>query len=239
MMATDETPRPTGDADIPTRLATVHDRIVRAARDADRDPSDVRLVAVSKFHALAKIAAAYEAGQTAFGENRAQELDAKLADGPPDGLRWHFVGGLQRNKVRLVAGRVALIHSVDRPALAASIAAHMRTLDACQDVLIQVNVAGEQRKGGCALAEVPELAETIVGLDGIRLTGLMTMPPLHADPAPVFAELRALRARISEMVPGVVELSMGMSGDLESAVAHGATIVRVGTAIFGARPRNR
>ncbi|CAN5911710.1 YggS family pyridoxal phosphate-dependent enzyme [soil metagenome] len=239
MMTSVDASRSAGDADIPARLAAVTERIARAARDAGRDPGDVRLVAVSKFHALRRIAAAHAAGQVAFGESRAQELDAKLADGPPDSLWWHFVGSLQRNKVRLVAGRVALIHSVDRPALATAIAAHMQELGACQDVLVQVNVAGEQRKSGCAPAQVLELAETIARLDGIRVTGLMAIPPLHDDPAPVFAELRALRVRVAEMVPGVVELSMGMSGDLESAVVHGATIVRIGTAIFGARPRNR
>lgn len=225
--------------DIATRIAAVRRRIEVAAHAADRDPATVRLVAVSKFHALPKILAAYDAGQVEFGESRAQELDTKLAEHPPGELRWHFVGGLQRNKVRTVAGRVVLIHSVDRLALAESIASHMCALGATQDVLLQVNVAGEERKGGCAPDALPELAQAIAGLDGIRVTGLMTIPPLHDDPVPVFTELRALRARLSTALPQVTELSMGMTGDLEAAVRHGATIVRVGTAIFGARPANR
>lgn len=228
----------TGSLDLPARLAAVRHRIAVAARSVGRDPTAVRLVAVSKLHPSTAIVAAHDAGQMDFGESRAQELDAKLAQHPPSGLRWHFVGRLQRNKVRLVAGRVVLIHSVDRAALAESIAAHMRTTGGCQDVLIQVNVTGEERKGGCRPADLSALAERIAGLDGIRVTGLMTIPPLAAEPDAVFDRLRALRAQLAATVPGVVELSMGMSNDFESAVTHGATIVRVGTAIFGARPRD-
>lgn len=222
---------------VAARLAAVRRRIATAARAAARRPEHVRLVAVSKFHSLERIRAAYAAGQLEFGESRAQELDAKLAEAPPPELRWHFVGRLQRNKVRLVAGRVVLIHSVDRIRLAASIADHMASVGGSQDVLIQVNVTGEQRKGGCRPEEVGELADRIVELPGVTVRGLMAIPPLDGDPDAVFARLRALRAQVATRHPEIVELSMGMSGDLEVAIANGATIVRVGTDVFGARPR--
>lgn len=239
MTAAGDVPEQVGVGDVAPRLRTVRARIAAAARAARRDPADIRLVAISKYQPLAKIAAAHAAGQIDIGESRAQELDAKLTAGPPRGVRWHFVGQLQRNKVRMVAGRVVLIHSVDRLRLADAVASHMQSLDGTQDVLIQVNVVGEERKGGCAPADLPVLAERIAGLDGIRAVGLMTIPPLDADPEPVFAELRAMRARLAADHPSVRELSMGMSGDLEAAVAAGATIVRVGTAIFGPRPDGR
>lgn len=221
-----------------TRLAAVRRRIALAARQAGRDPADVRLVAVSKFHPLERILAAHAAGQAEFGESRAQELDAKLGEDPPADLRWHFVGRLQRNKVRQVAGRVVLIHSVDRIALAESIADHMRSTGGHQDVLVQVNVTGEQRKGGCRPEDLPALVERIAELDGLTATGLMAIPPLDGDPVAVFARLRALRAQVAQDHAGIVELSMGMSGDLDAAVAQGATMVRVGTAVFGARPHD-
>lgn len=229
-------PQQAGPDDVAERLAAVRRRIAEAAGAADRDAAEVRVVAVSKFQSLAKILAAHNAGQELFGESRAQELDAKLAEAPPD-LRWDFVGRLQRNKVDLVAGRVGLIHSVDRARLADAISTHMAGIGGRQDVLVQVNVTGEQRKGGCRPDEAPVLARHIATLDGIRAVGLMAIPPLDADPGAVFNQLRALRARLAVDFPGIVELSMGMSGDLEAAIAAGATIVRIGTAIFGARPQ--
>lgn len=227
-----------GPEEVADRLAAVRRRIADAARAADRDPADVRIVAVSKFQSLAKILAAHAAGQDVFGESRAQELDAKLAEAPPD-VRWDFVGRLQRNKVDLVAGRVGLIHSVDRLRLAEAISRHMVGVGGRQAVLIQVNVTGEQRKGGCRPDEVPALARHIATLDGIDADGLMVIPPLDADPGAVFHRVRALRAQLADDLPPGSELSMGMSGDLEAAIAAGATIVRVGTAIFGARPQGQ
>lgn len=230
--------RQAGPDEVADRLAAVRRRIADAARAADRDPAEVRVVAVSKFQPLAMILAARDAGQIVFGESRAQELDAKLAESPPD-LRWDFVGRLQRNKVHLVAGRVGRIHSVDRALLADAIAGHLAQVGGRQDVLIQVNVTGERRKGGCRPDEAPALAAHIARLGDVDAVGLMTIPPLDADPGPIFSGLRALRARLAVDFPGIVELSMGMSGDLEAAVAAGATIVRVGTAIFGARPQGQ
>jgi len=224
-------------AQVAAHLAAVRRRIAAAARAAGRGPRDVRLVAVGKLHPLDRILAAHAAGQEEFGESRAQELDAKLAQDPPSGVRWHFVGRLQRNKVRLVAGRVVLIHSVDRIKLAEAIADHMAAVDGHQDVLIQVNVTGEQRKGGCRPEDLGRLAERIAELPGVTATGLMAIPPLDGDPDAVFARLRALRAQIATIHPEIVELSMGMSADMEVAIANGATIVRVGTDVFGARPR--
>ncbi|HSJ44928.1 MAG TPA: YggS family pyridoxal phosphate-dependent enzyme [Euzebyales bacterium] len=225
------------DGRVAARLAAVRRRIATAARAAGRLPDDVRLVAVSKFHPLDRIRAAFDAGQLEFGESRAQELDAKLAEDPPAELRWHFVGRLQRNKVRLVAGRVVLVHSVDRIRLADAIADHMASVGGNQDVLIQVNVTGEQRKDGCRPEDIEDLAERIAELPGVTATGLMAIPPLDVDPDAVFARLRALRAQVASGHPEVVELSMGMSGDLEVAIANGATIVRVGTDVFGPRSR--
>jgi pyridoxal phosphate enzyme (YggS family) len=236
MMATaDDSAEANADSGIPGRLAEVRARIARAARQAGREPGDVRLVAISKFQPLSAIRAAFTAGQMDFGENRAQELDTKLVEAPA-GARWHFVGGLQRNKVKQVVGRVELIHSVDRVPLAEAIAAHAGRHDLCQRILIQVDVAGELHKGGCTPEQVPVLLERIAQLDGVSAVGLMTIPPIDADPATMFARLRALHARYVSGFPDLIELSMGMSADLEAAVAHGATIVRVGTAIFGARP---
>jgi pyridoxal phosphate enzyme (YggS family) len=224
---------------VATRLAAVRRRIADAARSVDRDASDVRLVAVSKLHPLESVLAAHAAGQQEFGESRAQELDAKLADARSAPLRWHFVGQLQRNKVPLVVGRVELIHSVDRARLVTAIGRHLSTAGGRQGVLLQVNVTGEARKGGCDPAALPSLAEAVARTTGVTAVGLMAIPPLDGDPAMVFDRLRELRARVAETHPEIVELSMGMSGDLEIAVAHGATIVRVGTDVFGARPSNQ
>jgi hypothetical protein len=226
------------DTEIARRLADVRGRIAAAARQAGRDPTDVRLLAISKFQPVEAVRAAVAAGQTEFGENRAQELADKLAEAPA-GARWHFVGRLQRNKVKQVVGRVELIHSVDRVPLAEAVSAQAARRDVHQRVLVQVDIGGEPQKGGCAPDDVPSLLDRIGRLDGISAVGLMTIPPLDADPVPMFERLRALRAQHSPTFPELVELSMGMSADLEAAVAHGATIVRVGTAIFGPRPRNR
>jgi PLP dependent protein len=220
------------------RLADVRARIAAAARRAGRDPDEVRLLAISKFQPVTAVRAAVAAGQMDFGENRAQELAAKL-DQAPAGVRWHFVGRLQRNKVKQVVGRVELIHSVDRVTVAEAIATHVAGRDLPQRVLVQVDVAGEPQKGGCAPEDLPALLERTRQLDGIAVTGLMTIPPVDADPAAMFERLRALRAHHLSTFPELIELSMGMSADIEAAVAHGATIVRVGTAIFGPRPRNR
>jgi pyridoxal phosphate enzyme (YggS family) len=184
----------------------------------------VRVVAVSKTIDADMVRAAYDAGQRDFGENRAQELAAKAAVLPPD-ARWHMIGPVQTNKVRALAPLVAEWHTVDRAALVAELA--RRRVRA--PVLLEVNVGDEPQKAGCARADVEALTATARDA-GLHVDGLMCVPPLGADPRPHFAWLRETAQRL-----GLAELSMGMTSDFEVAIAEGATMVRVGTAIFGAR----
>jgi len=209
-------------------LAGVRERIRAAARAAGRDPGDITLVAVTKTVPLDRIRDALGAGELDLGENRAQELLDKAEALRPTfpELRWHFIGRLQRNKVRSLAPHVALWQSVDRGPLAAEIARHAPGAR----VLVQVNVAREARKGGCAPEDVPGLLAECRAL-GLDVAGLMTIPPLEGDPTPVFAGLRRLTDE-----SGLATCSMGMSGDFERAIAAGSTMVRVGSAIFGPRP---
>lgn len=218
------------------RLRAVEERIAVVARRAGREPASVKLVAVSKTMPLPAIREAYAAGARDFGENYAAELAQKMAETRDlPGARWHMIGHLQTNKVKLVAG-VALLHTVDSARLVAALAA--RFPDRATDVLVQVSLAGEAQKSGVRPDEVPALLDAIAATNGrVVARGLMTMPPLGDDPEavrPVFRELRALRDRLGgpDRLP---ELSMGMSGDYEVAIEEGATLVRVGTAIFGAR----
>jgi PLP dependent protein len=224
---------------IATNLATVRARIAAAERAAGRPPGSVRLVAVSKKMTVDDVRAALAAGQRIFGESYGQELRDKRAAldheaAPPE---WHFIGPLQSNKVKYVAGQAALIHAVDSPALLEAIEAR----GAPQACLVQVNVAGEAQKRGVSPFDLPALLDRFASLRLTRCAGLMLIPPLGARPEdarPHFAGLRALRDRESARVRSNVELqelSMGMSGDVEIAIAEGATLVRVGTAIFGGR----
>jgi pyridoxal phosphate enzyme (YggS family) len=220
-------------------LAAVHDRIAAAARAAGRDPSSVRLIAVSKTWPAEAVRAVAALGQVDFGENRVQELLGKaagLADLP---LRWHAIGQLQRNKAAAVARLGAVVHSVDRASLAATLDRAAAAAGRPLDVLVQVDLGGpegaEADRGGAAVPDVPALADAIAELDALRLRGLMAVAPRGEDPAPAFARLATLAERIRRDHPDAVELSAGMSGDLEQAIAAGATLVRVGTAIFGER----
>jgi PLP dependent protein len=198
-------------------------------------PASVTLVAVSKTHPADAIREAYAAGQRDFGENYAQEWREKadaLADLPE--LRWHFVGSLQTNKVKYLAGRVHAIHAVDREELAREISRRFGKQGAVARVLLEVNTGGEASKGGCPPAGAPALAEVVRALPAVELAGLMCIPPPDDDPRPHFQLLRRLRDAL-----GVRELSMGMSADWRIAVEEGATIVRIGTAVFGERPPRR
>jgi len=197
-----------------------------------RIPAGVTLVAVSKTQPAGAIREAHAAGQRDFGENYAQEWKAK-ADALADltDLRWHFVGSLQTNKVRVLAGRVAFVHAVDRLELARELGKRFTAAGGTVRAFLEVNTGGEETKGGCRPEEAPALAAEIARVPGLSLVGLMVIPPPDDDPVPHFRRLRALRDRI-----GLAELSMGMSGDWERAIAEGATFVRVGTAIFGPRP---
>lgn len=225
---------------IASNLQDIKGRIREAALSAGRDPATVRLVAVSKTRPAGDVLEACRAGQSVFGENYVQELAAKAAD-VPEALEWHFIGHLQSNKVKQLAGAVAMIHSVDRLTLAEEIGRQWGRLGRCCDILVQVNLSGEASKSGTTEAEALQLVRAIAALDNVRIRGLMTMPPFFDDPEaarPFFAELRRLALRIAaEGIPGVGmgELSMGMSGDFETAIQEGATLVRVGTSIFGVR----
>jgi PLP dependent protein len=221
-------------------LRAVRERVAAAARAAGRDPATVRLLAVSKTFPPADVRALTGLGQADFGENRAQELLVKAADLGDLPLRWHFIGQLQRNKAAAVARLGAVVHSVDRAPLAAALGRAAEQAGTPVDVLLQVDLggpAGEQAaRGGADPDVVPALADEVAALPGLRLRGLMAVAPREGDPARAFARLAALAELVRADHPEATELSAGMSGDLEQAVAAGATIVRVGTAIFGNRP---
>jgi len=212
---------------VASRLAEVQARVERAATGAGRPPASVTLVVVSKTVPSTVVRGALAAGATDLGENRAQELVAKateLGDVTP-APRWHFIGRLQRNKVRMLAGVVDLWHSIDRPELAEPLARHAPGAR----VLVEVNLSDEPQKGGCHPSDAPALVERLTE-SGLVVEGLMTVPAATGDPRPVFAALREMGSRL-----GLAELSMGMTADFEAAIAEGATIVRVGSAVFGPR----
>ncbi|GAB7021571.1 YggS family pyridoxal phosphate-dependent enzyme [Salidesulfovibrio brasiliensis] len=222
------------------RLEQVKDDLAEAAKKAGRKPEDVTLVAVSKLHAAPDIAALAEAGQLDFGENYVQEALGKQEELGGLGVRWHFIGGLQSNKAKFVAGNFELVHSVDSLKLAKKLAGKAVERGTVQKVLVQASLAGEAQKSGVEEDALAELVEQAAGLDGLSVQGLMTMPPFFDDPEgarPYFARLRelreALRQRLGLELP---HLSMGMTGDFVTAVEEGATLVRIGTRIFGARP---
>ncbi|MCC6558623.1 MAG: YggS family pyridoxal phosphate-dependent enzyme [Polyangiaceae bacterium] len=225
---------------VAARLEAVRGRVAAAAERAGRAPGEVRLLAVSKGQPAEAIRAAHAAGQRMFGENYAQELErkaeglAELAD-----LEWHFIGRLQRNKAKVVARAARVVHSVDREDLAIELDRRAGALGRALSVLVEVNVGDEASKGGCAPGDVGRVLEAIARCKGLRAVGLMTITPFLDDPEqvrPFFAALRELRERHGGAA-ALPELSMGMSHDFEAAIAEGATIVRVGTAIFGPRPQ--
>jgi len=222
--------------EIAARLADVRRRIAEAAARAGRSRASVTLVAVSKLFDVSDVLAARRAGQSDFGESRAQEL-ARKAREAGGGIRWHFVGRLQRNKVKDVVGVASLIHSVDRIELAEAIAERARREERVQRVLVQVNVGDDPAKAGVRPEDALALVARVREMDGIACEGLMTIPPLDVDPRPVFVALRELRDDLRERFPEVQHLSMGMSNDFEVAVEEGATIVRLGEAVFGPRPQ--
>ena len=207
---------------------TIASRLARVRQDI---PDGVTLVAVSKLQSPEAIREAFDAGQRDFGENYVQEWREKadaLADLP--GLVWHFVGSLQTNKVKYLAGRVGLVHTIDREELGREVAKRWEKVAARARVLVEVNLGSEASKAGCAAERVPALVEALRGLPALDVAGLTCIPPADDDPRPHFAALRALRDRL-----GLRELSMGMSGDYPTAIEEGATLVRIGTAIFGER----
>jgi len=222
-------------------LSAVQERIAKAAARAGRDPAGITLVAVTKTIPVERICEAVEAGQRVFGENRVQEAQTKV-EALGREVQWHLIGHLQRNKVKVVCDLFTLIHSVDSLPLARDIDAHAARRGIVMPILIQVNIGDETTKSGVSVSAALELVQQVATLSHVAIRGLMCVPPMvevaeHSRAA--FSELRSLAERIAaERLPTVsmAELSMGMSHDFEVAVEEGATMVRVGSAIFGPRP---
>jgi pyridoxal phosphate enzyme (YggS family) len=226
--------------DIAENISLIRQQIASACLNCGRNPEDVHLIAVSKKKPATDIEAAITAGQTLFGESYVQECIAKI-DAVESPAEWHFIGGLQSNKVKYLAGKVAMIHSVDRLSLAKEIDRQWGKLNATIDILIQVNLGEEETKSGTTADELLKLAGQVARLEHLRIKGLMALPPWQEDPEaarPYFRQLRELAQRVELLgLPNVAmeELSMGMSHDFVAAIEEGATMVRVGTAIFGQR----
>lgn len=241
-------------AELATNLSGLLQRVDAACLAAGRAPDSVRLLPVTKFFPAADVAILYRLGRREFGESREQEATAKVAELPtlvgqgaegdeglPD-VQWHMIGRLQRNKARVVARWAHAVHSVDSERLATALDIGAQTaLDAGERtdpvrVLVQVSLDDDPSRGGVAPAELARLAEQVAGSKALRLSGLMAIPPLGAESDAAFARLATLHTMLLAEHPGARELSAGMSGDLESAIEHGSTCVRVGTALMGARP---
>ncbi|MDR0858328.1 MAG: YggS family pyridoxal phosphate-dependent enzyme [Oscillospiraceae bacterium] len=223
---------------IADNIKRVRENIANAALASGRDPSSVRLIAASKTQTAESCREAIRGGVDGLGENKAQELTAKYSEGAYEGSELHFIGSLQRNKINALTGKAELIQSVSSFELAAAIAKRAETLGLVQRILLEVNVSGETSKSGASVESVSELTEQISELSGVRLDGFMAMASQTGNISRQFEKM--LRIYLDFTGKGVynnryIVLSMGMSGDYELAVRHGATMVRVGTAIFGAR----
>ncbi len=228
--------------DLLTKIQTTRDRIRRAAERAGRDPSAVRLVAATKYVEAPRVLDAIRAGLTICGENRWQEAEAKMqAVGERGDMEWHFIGRLQRRKLKWLVGRFNLIHSVESLKQAEDIQRQAHEQHTPQAILLEVNVGGEESKGGFSPDALPSAVLQIDAFPSVCVQGLMTVPPWNPDPErtrPYFQRLKHLAERISSLPLQRVhmhELSMGMSNDFEIAVEEGATLVRLGTVLFGAR----
>lgn len=225
------------------RVAQINSRIAAAAREAGRDASEITLSAATKTQGAETVRAVIKAGIAVCGENRVQEMTEKLAQNAYEGSRLHFIGRLQTNKVKYVVGRVELIESVDSERLLKAVADQAKKLGIVQDILLEVNIGGEESKGGISPEELPFLARQAAESEYIRLRGLMCIPPPAQKPGENRAFFAAalklyvdLRSEIADNIPDMDCLSMGMSDDFEDAVREGATLVRLGTALFGPRP---
>lgn len=226
---------------IDSNIEQVRETIRQAALRAGRDPAEVTLIAVTKTHDEQAMREAVDAGIEDIGENKAQEVRRKHPLLQRD-VRWHFIGHLQRNKVKYVIDKVAMIHSVDSLSLAGEISRRAQRLDQVMPVLLEVNVSGEESKHGLAPGEVKPFLDDVRDLPGIRVQGLMTMAPYLDDPEdtrPVFRSLRKLQQELTGMGYPLDVLSMGMTNDYQVAIEEGSTHVRVGTAIFGVRKTNQ
>ncbi len=232
--------------DLSQNIRAVRENMERAARAAGRDPAEIALCAATKVQTDDTIRAAIAAGITLCGENRVQELTAHLAADAYAGAAVHFIGHLQTNKVKQVVGKVDLIHSVDSEHLLLAIDKQADKLGLVQDILLEVNIAGEESKGGCTPEQARLLAAQAAELPHVRFRGLMAIPPAAAEPGenrPWFRAMRQLyidiREKMSDNQSDITYLSMGMSGDYADAIAEGSTLIRVGTALFGPRPPMR
>jgi PLP dependent protein len=226
---------------VASNLQSVRSRIDAAARRAGRDPSDIRLIAVSKTFSIDHVRAAWAAGQRDFGENKVQEALQKIGEASDMEIRWHLIGHLQTNKAKKAASAFACIHSVDSVDLLKKLDAAAAEHGASPEVLVQLDLAGEETKFGARADDARRIVEAAAAARAVRATGLMLIPPWNEDQEqtrPWFVQLRELRDRwLADGIPQAAlrHLSMGMSHDFEAAVEEGATLVRVGTAIFGKR----
>ncbi|MFF2369021.1 YggS family pyridoxal phosphate-dependent enzyme [Agromyces sp. NPDC058110] len=228
---TDE--RSAGVDDLRARLQAVSSRVDEAARLAGRDPAGIRTIVVTKFHPASLVRDLASLGVTDVGENRHQEAQAKALELADLGLDWHFIGQLQSKKARQVRAYAAAIHSIDRPALVDA----LRSEETSVDCFVQVNLTDDPGRGGVAPDDLGALVDHVLATPGLRLQGLMAVAPLDEPARPAFARVRALSERfVLPSAPEAASLSMGMSHDLEEAVAEGATHLRIGTAITGNRP---
>ncbi|MFE6509507.1 YggS family pyridoxal phosphate-dependent enzyme [Nocardioides sp. NPDC057767] len=224
--------------EIAAGLAETRERIARAAKAAGRPAEDVHLVVVTKFFPASDVRILAGLGITDVGENRHQEAAAKAAECADLGLRWHYIGGLQSNKAAAVAGYADVVESVDRSSLLPRLSRGAGERGQILDVLLQVSLdpPGREGRAGADPDDVRDLAAEVEATDGLRLRGLMAVAPLGEDPEPAFVRLARIREDFLVEYPDATVLSAGMSGDLEQAIAHGATHVRVGSAVLGERP---
>ncbi|BBP01880.1 YggS family pyridoxal phosphate-dependent enzyme [Sulfuriferula nivalis] len=223
---------------VKSTLQAVQERIAQAAQNAERDVNEITLLAVSKLQPVASVRALAEQGQHAFGESYVQESVAKIQALRDLALDWHFIGPIQRNKTAQIAAHFSWVHSVDRLLIAQRLSNERANHAAPLNICLQVNVSGEVSKSGVSMAEVPALARAVQNLPNLHLRGLMAIPRAEVDENKQRAQFALVRTRFEELNNMGLQLdtlSMGMSADLEAAIAEGATIVRVGTALFGKR----
>ena len=226
---------------ISENLKYIKQSIVKAAKRVGRDPSEIKLLAVTKEQSDVIVTEAIQAGMTLLGENKVQEASGKIEVLGRNGLEWHFIGRLQKNKVKFIFDLFDLIHSVDSFSLAEAIHKKAQKIGSCMPILLQINISGEKSKLGINPLNLPEEIKKIAKLEGVKVCGLMTIPPFNSNPEnsrSYYVRLRELRDTCSNLnIPRINlnELSMGMSNDYEVAIEEGATLVRVGTGLFGPR----
>ena len=222
------------------KITNLRERVRLAAEKSQRTPGDIQILAVSKTHPAGAIRAAWRGGLDQFGESYLQEALAKMTELQDLPLTWHFIGPIQSNKTRPIAEHFDWVHSVDRGKIAQRLNQHRPESLPPLQICLQVNISGESSKSGASLEELPRLASEVLLLPRLRLRGLMAIPAPTSDPSQqraAFAMLRQAMAQLQSLAPAMDTLSMGMSDDLEAAIAEGATMVRVGSGIFGSRNR--